>query len=187
MGIISGYIRSTKVQWLPVLSNIVPREKLADMQQRWNYYKFKTRQNSWFQRHKQPPNKRFKSRYRVWSAESTLDKSEDVWKTVWRGGNVVNGSLVDGSNQRVPGFELPRALRNSLNRIRTEQRKCDFLLHKKCTLLCEGGYIPNHQTHCSGMIPNKIWRRNKRAPQRRQCGTRVATRWTHVLSFLLLL
>jgi len=46
-----------------------------------------------------------------------------MWKKSRRDGNVVNGSLDNDSTQRVPGFELARAMWTTLNRIGTKQGK----------------------------------------------------------------
>ncbi|KAL4105082.1 hypothetical protein QTP88_020357 [Uroleucon formosanum] len=62
--------------------------------------------------------------------KNTTINQEDMWKKSWKDENVVNSSLINDPTQRVPGFELPRAIWSALNRIRTEQGKCKFLLHK---------------------------------------------------------
>jgi len=62
----------------------------------------------------------------------------------WKDENIVNSSLINDQTQRVAGFELPRTMWSILNRIRTEQGKCKFFLHK-CkiidTPLCECGQV----------------------------------------------
>jgi len=74
--------------------------------------------------------------------ENTTDNQVDMWKKIWKNENVVNSSLINDPTRKVPGFELPRAIWTALNRIRTEQGKCKFLLHKwkmTDTPLCERG------------------------------------------------
>jgi hypothetical protein len=144
MRIISGCVRSTKVQWLPVLSNIAPPEirRYAATKKILEQIKNSTHlpvHNDIYD----APFKRLKSRHPIWSIESTTDVPEDLWKKIWRDENVVNG-LVNDPTQRVPGFELPRAMWTALNRIRTEQGKFHFLLHKRKmvdTPLCECGQV----------------------------------------------
>ncbi|CAI6370930.1 unnamed protein product [Macrosiphum euphorbiae] len=122
MRIISGFVWSTKVQWLPVLSNIAPPEihRYAATKKILEQIKNSTHlpvHNDIYD----VPFKRLKSRYPIWLIESTTNVPEDLWKKIWRYENVVNGRLVNDPTQRVPGFELPRAMWTTLNRIRTEQ------------------------------------------------------------------
>jgi len=42
--------------------------------------------------------------------ESATDIPEGFWKKIWRDENVINGLFVNDPTQRVPGFELPRAM-----------------------------------------------------------------------------
>jgi hypothetical protein len=62
--------------------------------------------------------------------DSITDREEDMWKKNWEEGNVVNEHLINDPTQRVAGFDCQRAVWTSLNRIRTEQGKCNYLLHK---------------------------------------------------------
>lgn len=62
----------------------------------------------------------------------------------WKDENVVNNSLINDLTQRVSGFKLPRAMWSALNRIRTKQGICKFLLLKwkmGDTLLFEFGLV----------------------------------------------
>jgi len=55
---------------------------------------------------------------------------EAMWKQCWKEGNTKNRHLISDPTQRVPGFDCPRAIWTNLNRIRTEQSNCNYLLHK---------------------------------------------------------
>jgi len=79
MRIISGCVRSTKVQWLPVLSNIAPPEirryaaTVKILQQFQNSTTLPVHNDI-----SDTPNKRLKSKYPIWSIESTTDIPEDL-------------------------------------------------------------------------------------------------------------
>lgn len=67
----------------------------------------------------------------------------------WIYENVVNNSLINDPTQRVPGFDLPRAMWSALNRIRTDQGICKFLLDNwkmTDTPLCECGQVQTINT-----------------------------------------
>ncbi|KAL4153411.1 hypothetical protein QTP88_001244 [Uroleucon formosanum] len=145
MRIISGCVRTTKLQWLPVLSNMAPPELLRYaatirlLQQLQNSTNLPI-----FNDINKAPHKRLKSRHPIWDTQNTTINQEDMWKKSWKDENVVNSSLINDPTQRVPGFELPRAIWSDLNRIRTEQGKCKFLLHKwkmADSPLCECGQV----------------------------------------------
>ncbi|KAL4153463.1 hypothetical protein QTP88_001296 [Uroleucon formosanum] len=145
MRIISGCVRTTKLQWLPVLSNMAPPELLRYaatirlLQQLQNSTNLPI-----FNDINKAPHKRLKSRHPIWDTQNTTINQEDMWKKSWKDENVVNSSLINDPTQRVPGFELPRAIWSALNRIRTEQGKCKFLLHKwkmADSPLCECGQV----------------------------------------------
>jgi len=44
--------------------------------------------------------------------------------------NEWNSRLVDNLDIKVPGFEIPRVLWSTLNKIETDQRNCGHTLHK---------------------------------------------------------
>lgn len=47
----------------------------------------------------------------------------------WVEGNVKNGLFINDPNQRVSNFNCSKAIWTSLNKIRTEQSKYNYLLH----------------------------------------------------------
>jgi len=145
MRIISGCVQSTKVQWLPVLSNIAPPifhryaatiKILQQVQNSTNLPIFNDISKALYKKLK------LDTRY---GQSNTLQITKKICgKKSWKDENVVNSSLINDPIQRVSGFELPRAMWSALNRIRTEQVKCKFLLHKwkvTDTPLCECGQI----------------------------------------------
>ena len=91
-----------------------------------------------------------KSRHPIWKIKNITDKQVDMWKKSWKDGIVLK--IVYSTNdptKRVPGFELSRAMWTILNRFRTKQGNCKFLLHKWKIInnpLCEqwrGKHISN--------------------------------------------
>ncbi|CAI6375705.1 unnamed protein product [Macrosiphum euphorbiae] len=118
MRIITGCVRATNLQWLPVLSNVAPPEirrhlstvKLLQKINKLVNLPVYTDINC-------APSKRLRSRNPIWSKENSFDTMEDMWKQQWEKGNAKNRHLISDPNQRVPGFDYPRALWTNLNRI----------------------------------------------------------------------
>ncbi|XP_025407513.1 uncharacterized protein LOC112681475 [Sipha flava] len=145
MRIITGCVRATNLQWLPVLSNVAPpaiRRHLSSVKllQKIN----KLVNLPVYNDINNAPSKRLRSRNPIWSIENSCDSMEDMWKQHWEKGNAKNRHLISDPTQRVPGFDGPRALWTNLNRIRTEQGNCNYLLHKwklKNSSLCDCGQI----------------------------------------------
>lgn len=76
------------------------------------------------------PTSRLKSRHPVWKQTTSVRSLGDIWRNSWSTSDVQNGDLVKDPHYRVPGFDLPRSLWTTLNRIRTEKGRCQYLLHK---------------------------------------------------------
>lgn len=53
-----------------------------------------------------------------------------MWKKNLKESNVKNEHLISDYTQSVPGFGFSRAIQTSLNKTRTDQDKCNHLLHK---------------------------------------------------------
>jgi hypothetical protein len=66
----------------------------------------------------------------VWDVDIIVNDLQAEWKKIWLGSEVRNSSLVEDPTVKIPGFNLPRALWTTLNRIRTNQGKCNYFLHK---------------------------------------------------------
>ena len=111
MRIITGTIRSTPTQWLPVLSHIVPphiRRQSAVLKS-WN--KFNSDPDSFPVLSYIPENRipRLKSRKPLWS-NSFLNSNfsnEEIWKSEWQPGSISNKHLISDHLIEVPGFNLP--------------------------------------------------------------------------------
>jgi len=131
MRTITGTVRSTPNQWLPVLADIDPSE--VGRQRASLSIINKIKRNDVLPIYNNPihhPNKRLKSRHPIWK-EATTDADPQVeQKRTWLESNIQNSSLIKDPTAKTPSFNLPRALWTTFNRIRTEQGKCNYLLHK---------------------------------------------------------
>lgn len=79
----------------------------------------------------------------IWEVDTIVNDLQAEWKRIWLKTELRNSSLVGDPTVRVPGFNFSRALWTTLNRIQTEQGKCNYLLHKwimaECPLCCSCG------------------------------------------------
>jgi len=102
------------------------------------------------------PNKRLKSRRPIRDEGVDREILQGLRKKQWEESGVKNSSLIVDPNTKSPGFELPRPIWTTLNRIRTDWGKCDYPLHK-------WGFSEtperNSETHCTRVPSNQIWRR----------------------------
>lgn len=145
MRLVSGTLRPTALQWLPVLSNIQPpylrREAAVDR----FLSKIADREDlPLFEDLSNPPNHRLKSRHplQLNKVPSDVDRQ---WRLDWESAQVINCQLVEDPAIRQPGFDtLPRHLWCLLNRFRTGQGHCNYC-HQKWGLtdsnLCPCGVI----------------------------------------------
>lgn len=132
MHTISGTVLSTNKQWLPYLANIEPP--------------YIRRQNSVLKekdkidKHQELPihkdgivNPRLKSRkpflLRTQIITEARDNTPDAWQTEWQRERF-GGIQVDNVRTPVLGTDLPRKIWVRLNRIRTEQGRCNELMHR---------------------------------------------------------
>ena len=132
MRIISGTIRSTQVDWLPVLCNIPPpsirREvatrRLLDAVRATPNLPLLTDISS-------PPRLRLTSRHPIWRNPPTPDfDATATWRAAWSEVSVHNKHLIDDPTHALPGFQLQRRLWNLLNRFRTAAGICAHTLCK---------------------------------------------------------
>jgi hypothetical protein len=131
MRIISGTVKSTQTHWLPVLAHIAPtnlRRQAATCS-----LLLKVKANPNLPAHedifKHPAN-RLKSRNPVWKFPATDLDMENQWLMQWTEATVNNSVLIKDPTKKLPGFELPRTIWTTTNRIRTEQGRCNYLLYK---------------------------------------------------------
>jgi len=130
MRLISGTLRPTPTQWLPVLCNIVPphlRRRAATStligkaldKEDWGLH------NDVLDH----PDLRLKSRHPLWTEMESVDISTR-WREEWQLAMVFNHDLVVDPAIRLPGFELPRREWSTLNRFRTGQGRCAACLKR---------------------------------------------------------
>lgn len=120
MRIITGTVRSTQLEWLPVLSNIAPPDLCRQTQTESILLKLSKHPDLSIQKCIVKPPKRLKSRNPIWSLIRSNKTIEEMWANRWGNTNVRNHSLVSVPASRVPGFNLNRAQWTALNRKRTE-------------------------------------------------------------------
>jgi len=88
------------------------------------------------------PPLRLKSRAPIWHAETQSESVEYLWTRRWELSEPRNKDLIKEPFKKVPGWDGTRAIWTTLNRIRTEQGRCNYLLHKWGMVdspLCECG------------------------------------------------
>jgi hypothetical protein len=135
MRIISGTLKSTQLQWLPVLANIPPpklRREASAVREL-----IKCRQNArslLYEEMLDVPNERLISRKPVWRydlfPETTQFSIPEAWIVKWSDDLPVNGELILDPNTRPPGFDLHRHEWVLLNRFRTNNGRCASLMHR---------------------------------------------------------
>lgn len=133
--LIGGVVQPTQLEWLSVLSNIEPahilREEAALRECR--KIELDTELPIYSDLLTAPPNLRLRSRSPFWiyfrNANSQMDR-KTRWKEWWNNVSVHNKNLIQDPTAEVPGFNLPRRIWIRLNRIRTGQGCCAFLLHR---------------------------------------------------------
>jgi hypothetical protein len=136
MRLITGAVRSTPTEWLPVLSNIPPPpiRRLQATNREWVKY----RRNQSLPLHRDVPipfNPRLPSRRPAHATASHL-MEEDFngqlqWGEEWRDSNRDTRGLMQEVGLPVPGFDLPRRQWVALNRIRTGHGRCGQMLHRR--------------------------------------------------------
>lgn len=147
--IVSGAVDPTEVEWLYVLSNVAPpqiaRQEAALRECR------KIEMDSDLPIFKDiasaPTTLRLQSRNPFWRFYQQRDDLDDLtsrWKEWWQGVSVANKQLVTDPTIEVKGNELPRKIWLRLNRFRTGQGCCAFLMHRwnfTDSPLCQCGQI----------------------------------------------
>src|SRR6195952_2869994 len=131
MRIISGTLKSTPTEWLPVLSNITPPHIRRQEACKREYKKYTSDYPIWEDIQNIPPT-RLKSRSPFWQYPFLEHESSsiDTWKSEWSNVEVHNKQLALDPTEKVPGFDLPRKLWCKLNRVRTGHGRCNAMLFK---------------------------------------------------------
>jgi hypothetical protein len=133
MCLITDTVKSTELQWLPVLSNI------ASPKLRREAALFRELKNSWingksllFVQLQDVPALRVRSRNPIWIDDpgptNTVYDLLERWREMWSLSAPVHADLVRDPTVEPPGFELRRREWVLLNRFRTSQGKCAFLM-----------------------------------------------------------
>ena len=131
MRIITGTLRSTQSNWLPVLSNIVPPH--IRRQEAVSKLVNKICLNSTLPVYEDiynPPLLRLPSRHPIWTALPDPDWSAVAqWQQEWSAREVRNQYLITDPAIQPPGHHLARSDWVLLNRYRTGHGRCAATLH----------------------------------------------------------
>ena len=132
MRIISGTIRSTQTEWLPVLCNIPPPSIRREVATRRLLDTAGAIPNlPLIADFSNPPRLRLVSRNPIWRDPPAPEfDATTTWRDAWSNVSVINKHLIDDPTTALPGFQLPRRLWNVLNRFRTATGICAHTLHK---------------------------------------------------------
>lgn len=131
MRIITGAVKSTQLDWLPVLSNIDPPDLRRHSQTESMLLKLSNYPDLPVQidivNH---PIKRLKSRNPIWSLTRSNKTIYEMWASRWTNANVRNHSLVNALISSPRLRAKPSTIKStSLNRIITGRGRCNYLLH----------------------------------------------------------
>lgn len=148
MRIISGTIKSTPTEWLPVLTNNLPHSlRRMEALLRTTNKAVKMKRSLLYQMLINTSNLRLKSRKPLWNTAKELALSNFEGKIRlrenWTSTDVKNSCLVSDPNKGVEGMNLPRGVWSVLNRIRTGHGRCGSMISKwglKDNPVCDCGY-----------------------------------------------
>lgn len=131
---VSGAVKSTPTEWLPVLSNIAPPH-IRRQQALVKEYS-KAQQNSRLPIHLDMElvncNRLASPKPPIRTASGLFEtdfNATDRCREEWYNGNIDRDGLVADPTVRVPGFDLPRIEWTTLNRIRTGHGRCNYNMH----------------------------------------------------------
>ena len=133
MRVITSTVRSTPVQWLPVLANIPPQD-LRRKAAKINLLKKVTslKNSSLYEILQDTPTTRLKSRKTPWADLESINSFDmaSAWRQQWHKHPPNNAHLIEDPTRKVEGFHLPREAWTKLNRIRTGHGRCGYSLKK---------------------------------------------------------
>ena len=136
MRTVSGALRPTNINWLPVLSNIESPQSCRDRATLLEYKKAQqlTDRVPIKEILREPPMSRLKSRrpFVIEAARlANLNQTEqETWEQSWIQGVPPGHDLVTDPTCPQPGFTLPRRQFVTLNRLRCGQARCAESLHR---------------------------------------------------------
>ena len=155
MRIVTGTLNSTKLEWLPTLSNIAPPQIRREDSTAKYFHRLISepalqRTRSFLEN---PPRRRLKSRYPPWEraeAMASLPSTAERWEKSWSDANIPNKHLIEHPDVKVQGFDLPRAHWCTINRIRMGQGRSAQLMHhwnlqSSSSCDCDGQTVPSIQ------------------------------------------
>jgi len=130
MRIVSGTIRPTPLQWLPVLSHIAP-PPVRRIELSANFiHNFQRKPHvPVHQDIFNHPVSRLPSRWPIWSID-TSSSTEDLWRSAWETDLPANSEIIDGPTVPVPGANLLRREWCILNRFRSGAGRCAASPHQ---------------------------------------------------------
>lgn len=133
--IISGAVEPTEVEWLNILSNIAPAHILRQESALRECQKISSNHNLpiYSDISSAPADLRLRSRKPFWYFYRERESLGDLnhrWRQWWENVSVFQKELVIDPTKAVNGMELPRQVWIRLNRFRTGQGCCAFLLHR---------------------------------------------------------
>ncbi|EEZ99467.2 hypothetical protein TcasGA2_TC000033 [Tribolium castaneum] len=131
MRVITGTLKPTPTEWLPVLSNSAPpalRRKLA-VKKLWNKYR----------RHPQEypiwsdliaPENRLKSRKPFWVETFNIENFFIIneWRNIWSKIHLFNKDLIEDPSKRVPGMDQPRLQKIRIANVAKWKKQFNILL-----------------------------------------------------------
>jgi len=111
MQIITGTLRTTQVQWLPVLANIA----LPDLRRMMHAERIvdRIKRNPKLPLYEDiitHPNKRLKSRHPIWDLTFPIETLSITWKRRWKESGVRGVTLIENPETKILSFDLPRKL-----------------------------------------------------------------------------
>lgn len=131
--VVTGTVRATPIPWLFVLANIAPsnlrrRRTAKTLYDNCNFHE----KSLLYEILQERITQRLTSRRPIWEFLGSLENFDldSEWRVAWQNASVVNEYLIDDPTTRVPGFSLSRIAWVRLNRIRTNQGRCNYCLFK---------------------------------------------------------
>ena len=131
---ITGAVRCTRTDWLPVLSNIAPADTRREVATSRTI--LRARDKPELPLHTDidfHPRPRLKSIRPIWS--NLLDEAptiQHLWRTRWQNQivDVPNKSLINDPTIQLQGMDLPRGQWSLLNRFRSDAGPCRNSMHE---------------------------------------------------------
>ena len=145
MRTITGAVRCTRTDWLPVLSNIAPADIRREVATSRTILRARSKPELPLLTDMDfNPRPRLKSRRPIWSnLPEEAQTIQHLWRTRWQNQivDVPNKSLINDPTIQLPGMDLPRVQWSLLNRFLSDAGPCRNSMH-------EWGYIASPLCDC---------------------------------------